>query len=240
MSIDYKQKAEKYKNKYFNLLQQKGGGKPLWYVEFEKSLIEIDDIMKNNNQQHILTGTSAIAYILNELGLTELLDSFEYPNDIDYLYDTQNGVLNVPQFGEFVRDENFNIETDKKICYKRLDNGVKRINIVDFTGVYHIKHSQIGNFDVVNVNTLYNMYLFCNKEKNIERIKILQKILDYIKQNGLEQKYDLIDSYLSNNLSNNLNEVKLTIKNDNVFIKNPTQIMTGGNNDIDTLYSIFK
>ena len=193
MSIDYKYKADKYKAKYFNLLNQKGGN-PVWYNEFEKSLQEIDNLLTTNGQEHILTGTSAIAYVLCELKMTELLDEFEYPCDIDYLYETSNNTyITKKNFGDFVRLDNLNKDTNKKACYERPSDGSKRINKIDFTGVYKIKHSKVGKYDIVNINTLYNMYLFCDKEKNIERIKILEKIIDHVKQKSLTQTYNLDD-----------------------------------------------
>ncbi len=194
MTTDFKHKAYKYEKKYFDLIKQIGGGKskPLWYDKFENSLKEIDGLLNNNEQQHILTGTSAIIYILYELQIEpKILDEFDEPDDIDYLYEINN-LNNSNNHGNFnkinIVDSTSN---NKKISYLRQPELPNMINKFDLMCVYHIKYSKIGKYDVVNINTLYNMYLFNNKDKNKFKINALEKIINYVKKNNMTDIYQL-------------------------------------------------
>ncbi len=222
MSIDYKYKIEKYKNKYFNLINQ-NGGKPIKYEQFIDEFNNIDKLI--GNQQHILTGTGAIICMLFHYNMTELLDNFleinDCPTNINYLYTPDNAnYLNINKIGNF--DKSDELSNDKITCYLNLNvNDSNKIKKICFTKVHHIEYSKLGDYDIVNINSLYNMYLFNDGDKVEKQNKIntIEQIMFKIKN----------DVKKNNNHSNDdtTNDYNLNINNSN-------------NNDGDTLSSLFK
>jgi hypothetical protein len=103
MSINYKFKYLKYKNKYLQLKQNsnkinnmKGGIDDKEIHQFKKELFDIYRLVLGVNDTAYLTGSGALVYIAIRLELD--LNNISIPNDLDFMYegaeDTRSSIGN--------------------------------------------------------------------------------------------------------------------------------------------------
>jgi hypothetical protein len=96
--IDYKKKAEKYKQKYLQLkYQQMGGAKEEWLPNFNKELKSIYDAVNGYETTTTVAGSSAILWILENIGRPDMWpEDLGRPSDIDFMYIAKKAAINAP------------------------------------------------------------------------------------------------------------------------------------------------
>ena len=197
-NINYDDKIQKYKLKYFNVVKQLEG-RPLWFIGFEKDLKEIINNFNNINfNNNILIGSGAIALYLRDIYLItqneELLVELDNlkVNDLDFI-NYENIVL-PKKIGDFSSSNTNN----KNNSYKRENiNNTHLINEFDISNVnntFKDKFVLIDDVKVLNLLTLEDFYKKANpcKTLNDEKIRVLNLIIDIVSQNAkLAEKYRL-------------------------------------------------
>jgi hypothetical protein len=204
--IDYKKKALKYKVKYLELKKQlmkmNLGGKPEWYDQFETELKNIFKLVKDKENYKkfdivtydikypILTGSAAIAFVLNYLHMDDELDKLDEngvkPNDLDFLYFSGLDITNPDTIGEFrIKPEQ---KFEKSVTFElRPHDPSRQIQKFDISNTAPTTKSfVIDGVEIVNMETLKRIY-----ENNTDdsrrvtdnyKIQLIEKIIKEIKK----------------------------------------------------------
>ena len=206
--IDYKKKAFKYKLKYLELknkLDKINGGvtvdKPYWYHKFQSELINIYQMVQNyytTTTKPILTGSGAIAYLLNYLDMNEDLASLSTiginPHDLDFLYLSKTGLPNPNRIGNFYIDPLQKTETSVTYNFK---NPINYIESFDVTRIDSIKYFELNHINIINLNHLSSFYTsdFLDEEDKIKKDtlkkNLVKKIIEKIKSENREEEFGL-------------------------------------------------
>ena len=200
-NTDYKLKAFKYKIKYVQLKKKLNktntnliGGIPEWFSRFNLELKDIySKVVGKYGEETVLTGSGAIAFVLNYLGMEEDLDSLETnlinPHDLDFIYVGRIGKQNPESIGDFhinprqitESSVTFSLDTD-------ITNPLNQSNYIksfDISKINSIKYFVIDGIRIINLNTLKSFYIpdFIDedrKESDILKKNLIDKIIKRI------------------------------------------------------------
>jgi hypothetical protein len=200
-NTDYKLKAFKYKIKYMQLKKKLNktntnliGGIPEWFSRFNLELKDIySKVVGKYGEETVLTGSGAIAFVLNYLGMEEDLDSLETnlinPHDLDFIYVGRIGKQNPESIGDF--HINPRQITESSVTFS-LDTGITNpltqsnyIKSFDISKINSIKYFVIDGIRIINLNTLKSFYIpdFIDedrKESDILKKNLIDKIIKQI------------------------------------------------------------
>ena len=209
-NIDYKKKAFKYKVKYIELKNKLEkikfkGGVPEWYNRFESDLLNIYQLVKNSystDVDPILTGSGAIAYILNYLSMNEDLDnlvSYQInPHDLDFLYISKTGLINPDKLGIFNINPAQKRETSVTFTIGSESAG-NYIKSFDVTKIDRVKYFKINTINIINLKSLSSFYTsdFLDDEEKIQKDRLkknlIKKIIDKIEADGREAEFGFVE-----------------------------------------------
>jgi hypothetical protein len=207
--IIYKKKAIKYKIKYLELKNKLGltklkGGLPEWYSRFNSDLLNIYQLVKNSygteEVNPILTGSGAIAYVLNYLGMNEDLDNLDQPRDLDFLYLSRTGLPNPNKLGNFTLNPRQKSETSVTFTIDSDFNSRSSTDYIksfDVTKINNVKYFEINSINIINLESLSGFYTsdFFDDEEKIkkdERKKnLIKKIIEKIKNDNREEEFGM-------------------------------------------------
>jgi hypothetical protein len=212
--LDYKKKALKYKLKYLELKNKLAqiklkGGIPEWYNRFESNLLNIYELVKNSyttDVQPILTGSGAIAYVLNYLGMDEDLDNLDIPDendvkinprDLDFLYLSRTGLPNPDSIGNFSINPAQKRETSVTFTLNSVSPS-DYIKSFDVSKIDKVKYVEINSINIINLQSLLKFYTsdFLDDDEKIVKDKrkkdLIKKIIDNIIENNREEEFGLV------------------------------------------------
>ena len=198
-NVNYDDKIQKYKLKYFNVVKQLEG-RPLWFIGFEKDLKDI--ISSFNTDSMILIGSGGIALYLRDIYLEtnndELLVELDNlkVNDLDFI--NYNNTVLPKKIGDFtsVNTNNKNNSYTREVLANNNTNNhvINEFDISNVNNSFKDKFVIIDGVKVLNLMTLENFYKKTNPCKilNDEKIRVLNLIINIVSQNAkLSQKYNL-------------------------------------------------
>ncbi len=223
--MDYKKKALKYKYKYETLLKklkskgyQVGGFDKDQFLVFENELKTIYSLVSgyfdsDDNEYIALTGSGALAYIVNKLGMEEELKQMDVPNDLDIVYyiGRKTDPSQVEQIGDYVVQEGQRTLTSRTYNLKdELSEGKQILNF-DMTNMKSSSHPEfieiedsIGgrtiSINILNLNKLKILYEDSETEEESSKVKVqsriqlIDRIINHIRRSGdpeLLHKYKL-------------------------------------------------
>jgi hypothetical protein len=223
--MDYKKKALKYKYKYETLLKQLksrgyqvGGFDKDQFLVFENELKTIYSLVSgyfdsDDNEYISLTGSGALAYIVNKLGMEEELKQMDVPNDLDIVYyiGRKTDPSQVEQIGDYVVQEGQRTLTSRTYNLKdELSEGKQILNF-DMTNMKSSSHPEfieiedsIGgrtiSINILNLNKLKILYEDSETEEESSKVKVqsriqlIDRIINHIRTSGdpeLLHKYKL-------------------------------------------------
>jgi len=159
---------------------------PVWYTEFEHNLRNTYTNVKSYTGNLVLSGSSAIAYLLKELNMiTELnLMNDHPPKDFDFMYNEKD--ISYPNIVGFKKSTT---ELVDSITYNK-QNTTSKYNSFDL--IYYpnrtpIKYITINNIDILCPNRLLMIYQDKvsgwyggerNEEFDTKRLKLLEQIIN--------------------------------------------------------------
>jgi hypothetical protein len=171
------------------ILKQIGGSYhdvPDWYDEFQSHLEETYSIVGGITDNFMLTGGSAVAYLLYHGNFHDLLNDLHKPGDTDFLYVAKSSVEN-KTISSYTRKEAVSgssvkyIHKNNELMYDNTDI----VKSFDLTKVQSIKFITLNNIRVVSPNVLlrtYTEYIPDNGDSNydkvLNKINILNKLID--------------------------------------------------------------
>lgn len=211
MNIDYKQKALKYKTKYFELKNKfekmfyGGENVPEWYAQFETELRQIYDAVSSRYPDVIVTGSGVIAYLLNELKMYEEFEELKElkPNDLDFLYKSKLGehnpniILDYKIKPEQVRETSVTFVLDKT-SQNSESRYIKSFDVSKTDP--RTKSFNLNGIEFVNLNKLKSDYVpdFGTPDERIEKdkrkISLIDKIIQRIGKEGRLNEFGLDDN----------------------------------------------
>lgn len=205
INVDYKQKALKYKAKYFELKKtfeklniQNGGTIPEWYPQFENEMREIFNSVSNYYPNIVLTGSGAIAYLLNEFGMDEELTTFK-PGDLDLIYKSRVTERNPKMIGEYKIKPGQEYESSVSFILNTSNN--KYIKSFDVSKTNpNIKSFNFNGIEIIDLNRLKSDYKpsFETPEERIEKdrykMSLIDKIIQHIGREGRLNEFGLDDN----------------------------------------------
>ena len=194
MNIDYKQKALKYKAKYFELKKQfekinihNGGIIPQWYSQYENEMREIFNVVSNYYPNIVLTGSGAIAYLLKVLDMDDELNDLK-PGDLDFIYKSRVTEPNPKIIGEYKIKPGQ--EHESSVTFILNNDTPKYIKSFDVSKTNpNLKSFNFGGIEIVDLNRLKSDYKpsFETPEERIEKDKYKMELIDKIIQRiGME------------------------------------------------------
>ena len=226
INIDYKQKALKYKAKYFELKKQfekiniqNGGMVPEWYPRYENEMREIFNNVSNRYPNIVLTGSGAIAYLLKVLEMDEELINFK-PGDLDFIYKSRVTESNPKMIGDYKIKPGQ--EYESSVTFILNNDTPKYIKSFDVSKTNpNLKSFNFAGIEIIDLNRLKSDYKpsFETPEERIEKDKYKMELIDKIIQRiGREGR---------------LNEFRL---DDNVTVRDTRQKKTSlfGDSDNDS------
>lgn len=186
----YKKKAIKYKLKYLDLKNKLGllGGIPVWYNKFESELFDIYRLVQNyytTTTKPILTGSGAIAYLLNYLHMDTDLDNLMEldinPHDLDFLYISNTGLSNPDSLGIFNINPAQKRETSVtfKINSETSNNYIKSF---DVSKINKINYFELNGINIINLKSLSSFYTsdFLDDDEKINKDKLKKDLIEKI------------------------------------------------------------
>lgn len=194
--MDYIGKALKYKLKYFRLLKKMNGGLIDWYPAFESELFSTYRAVKEYTANLVLTGSSAIAYVLNYLKMYDELNMLEpAPRDFDFVFEASQ----IPNLGKINDDTTvFKRQSEYQITkgceYKDINNQKRPFELIferNTTLRPRVRSVNINGIDIINLQVLRGFYDDnFDSPKNLNRKNLLDKIILKIESDEiLRQKF---------------------------------------------------
>jgi predicted O-methyltransferase YrrM len=158
------------------------GGNPEWYNNFNNELKDIYFNVKRYTNNLTLSGSAAIAIILHKLDMTSDLNTFDKPNDFDFIYIDKD--IYHPLIPNFKKSTNNLV---KSITYTR-NNDVESFKINSFDLIFIPSRGAIYNIIINGMYVLHPKSLLSyynandddtsrDHEKDQRRILLLNKIL---------------------------------------------------------------
>ena len=205
MNIDYKQKALKYKAKYFELKKQfekiniqNGGMVPEWYPRYENEMREIFNNVSNYYPNIVLTGSGAIAYLLKVLEMDDELNTLK-PGDLDFIYKSRVTEHNPKMISDYKIKPGQEYESSVTFILNTSDN--KYIKSFDVSKTNpNLKSFNLGGIEIIDLNRLKSDYKpsFETSEERIEKdkykMKLIEKIIQRIGREGRLNEFGLDDN----------------------------------------------
>jgi len=205
INIDYKQKALKYKAKYFELKKQfekintqNGGIVPEWYPRYENEMREIFNNVSDRYPNIVLTGSGAIAYLLKVLEIDEELYTLK-PEDLDFIYKSRVTEPNPKIIGDYKIKQGQENESSVTFILNTTDN--KYIKSFDISKTNpNLKSFNLGGIEIINLNRLKSDYKpsFETPKERIEKdkykIELIDKIIQRIVMEGRLNEFGLDDN----------------------------------------------
>jgi hypothetical protein len=163
------------------------GGDPDWYNKFENELKDIYFNVKVSTDNLTVGGSAAIALILKKLNMLSELNTFDKPNDFDFMYIDKD--VSHPNILNFTKSIN---TLEKSITYDRKNNReLYTFNSFDLIFIPS-KGGSIYNIIIDDIYVLHPKSLLSyykdndfdttrNQDKDQRRITILENILKIIK-----------------------------------------------------------
>ncbi len=213
--MDYKKKALKYKYKYETLLKQlksrgfqNGGFDKDQFLVFENELKTIYSIVSgyfdpDDNEYIALTGSGALAYIVNKLGMEEELKQMDVPNDLDIVYyiGRKTDPSQVEQIGDYIVQEGQRTLSSRTYNLKDELSEGKQILKFDMTNMKSSSHPEfieledsIGgrriSINILNLNKLKVLYEDSETEEESSKVKVrlriqlIDRIINHIRTSG--------------------------------------------------------
>jgi hypothetical protein len=197
------------------------GGSPKLYNEFINELRLTYNNIKYYTDNLTITGSAAIAILLNDLNMTSDLYSYKLPVIVDFIY--VNNEISYPNIANFTKSTDNLV---KLINYKRNDDeDTYKIN--SFNLIFTPLKESVYNIFVSHLNIIHPQSLledYQNKENCQSEINLLNKILSIIKIkdnkyiNGFEyvkfnNNSEIIDSNHDNNLNSDSSSFKEPVTN---------------------------
>ena len=190
------------------------GGNPEWYNNFENELKDIYFNVKKYTDNLTLSGSAAIAVLLHKLKMTHELNTFDIPNDFDFIYIGKD--ISHPSIPNFKKSTNNLV---KSITYTR-NNDVESFKINSFDLIFISSRGAIYNIMINGMYILHPKSLLSyyenndfdtsrDQEKDQRKIILLKQILakitdkegNYIEGfefNKFKQDYEDVLSDVSN------------------------------------------
>ncbi len=221
--MDYKKKALKYKYKYETLLKelklkghQTGGFDREIFLVFENELKIIYSLVSgffdpDENEHIALTGSGALAYIVNRLGMEEELRQMNVPNDIDIVYyiGRKTDPSQVEAIGDYVVQDGQRTLNSRKYNLKQELSEGKEILSFDLTNMKSSSHPDFIEFEdsiggrsitinILNLNKLKMLYEdseiddSASRAKVQSRIELIDRIIKHIRSS---QDPELLHKY---------------------------------------------
>ncbi len=220
---DYKEKALKYKIKYLELKKKmneskniKLGGRPQWYNNFSRELEQIYSSVNTtyytSQSDVVLTGSGAIAYVLNYLNMNMDLDQLEAnginPHDLDSLYSSRTGIPNPDSILNYYINPAQKRETSVtfSLSESNPNYNLTYIKSFDVSKVEKVKSVKLGNINVINLNSLKGFYTPDpfdepeRKEKDLFKKNLIEKMIKFIYDNNRIHEFGF-DEFVSSRFS---------------------------------------
>lgn len=130
---------------------------------FNENLREIYDMVSARFDHIVITGSSALLFILFNNNI-DVPPELIFPNDIDFLV-VQNTDITIRKIDTFVSEQDI-------ASSKTFSDGVQSFDIIKCKKV---KYINIDGVDVIDPLTLLKEYKSDNRDKDQDKIKILEK-----------------------------------------------------------------
>jgi len=206
-NTNYKEKALKYRLKYFELKKQldasnfQTGGDPTWYATFDQELKNIYPLVNGSYGDVVLTGSGVIAFLLKKLNMNKQLDDLELndlnPHDLDFLYVSRLGARNPDTLGDY--NLNQAQKSASSVTFK-LQDGIpdRYIQSFDVTKIPNVKSFDLDGLQIINLNTLKGFYRpehgdnDAFKEKKLAKNLLITNIIEKINTDNRNAEFGLV------------------------------------------------
>jgi hypothetical protein len=229
-NINFKEKAQKYKLKYHELKQklnsQHGGMNNDDYRKFKDELhliyTSVNGYYYNNDNNIVLTGSGAIAFILKQLGMDDDINSLSNddinPHDLDFLYISPKMTLNNPDnILDYVINPSQKIESSVTFSLPESSPsyGQRYIKSFDISKASRVKCFELDGIHIINLKVLKEDYIDnIRSDKDTLKINLLDKIINTINEKKLQESYGLGIQ------KSNVREISV-LRNNNLFDSPP-------------------
>mgnify|MGYP001253501727 CR=1 FL=1 len=132
----------------------------------------------------VFTGSAAVAIYANKYSPKEL-ENLDEPGDLDILVKSKS-LLTIPKIGDYKKVQD---TLERSMTFSNPSSGES----IDVATVPSIRKIVVDGFPLCDISLLlkeYNDVLSGNREKDIKKIRVLEKIKDLVERPQVEEERD--------------------------------------------------